>query len=136
MKIENHRLPAPLDTLILTAAKVRKHRFLSSSGLVGVRSENVAGKDVQVFPATTIEQIQLCFEHLSDLLKSANATFENVTHIRCALTAADDVPVWNAALAMVFKDPKTRPATSCVIVAKLPHDKCKVQVEATAVAKK
>lgn len=136
MKIENHRLPAPLDTLILTAAKVKNHRFLSSSGLVGVRAQNVAGKDVQVFPATTIEQIQLCFEHLSALLKLANATFDNVTQIRCALTAADDVPVWNAALAMVFRDATTLPATSCVIVAKLPHDKCKVQIEATAIAEK
>ena len=82
--------------------------------------------------ATTIEgQTRQCIANLSNVLEKAGASLSNVVKTTVFIKDMNDFAALNAVYADMFGD--TKPARSCVEVARLPKD-VKVEIECVAVA--
>ena len=82
--------------------------------------------------ATTIEgQTRQCIANLSNVLEKAGASLSNVVKTTVFIKDMNDFAALNAVYAEMFGD--TKPARSCVEVARLPKD-VKVEIECVAVA--
>lgn len=81
--------------------------------------------------ATTIEtQAEQVMNNISEVLKEAGLTFENVVKTTCFLSDLADFVAFNGVYAKYF--PENPPARSCVEVSALPKN-AKVEVEVIAV---
>lgn len=94
-----------------------------SSGQIALSPETgqVVGSNIE-------EQTQQVMANISALLSAANTSFDKVIKTTCFLKNMDDFEVFNQIYAQYFT---SKPARSCVAVAKLPKD---VLVEVEVIA--
>lgn len=82
----------------------------------------IIGRDIE-------SQTEQVMKNISSVLEAAGAGFESVVKATCFLASIEDFPTFNAIYERYFI---SKPARSCVEVARLPKDAL-VEVEVTAV---
>lgn len=94
---------------------------LYASGQIPINPEN--GQIVE--GDITVQSTQV-MKNISEILKAAGVSFDNVIKTTCFLKNMDDFTEFNSVYAQYFT---SKPARSCVAVAKLPKDVlCEVEI--------
>ena len=95
--------------------------FLFASGQIPINPATGA-----IEGETITEQAELVMKNIGEILKEADATYENVVKTTCVLADMADFGAFNTVYERYFTG---KPARSCVAVKQLPRDVlCEVEV--------
>ena len=100
--------------------------------VTGQLSQDINGN--VIFPNNTEEQTKVIFSRISDILKEANMTFDDVVKAQIFVKDISQSKVVSAIRDEVFKN--SRPVSTLIEVSGFVKDGCVIEIEVTAVKTK
>jgi enamine deaminase RidA (YjgF/YER057c/UK114 family) len=102
-------------------------RIVQTSGQLGIRADDSIPEDAYA-------QAVICFEALSEILKSAGMTANDVAHISAYVTARDHMAGYMRARDTFMAHATRAPSSTLLIVSGFTRPEFKVEVEVLAAA--
>lgn len=113
----------PTTTMSHAVEVLPNSRLLYITGQIPLAIDGTCPKDI-------VEQIELCWHNIIEILKEANMDIRNIVKIRGFLVDPKDMPAYRAIRARVLGD--HRPASTMIVISELGRPEWKVEIEAVA----